>query len=220
MMKKWMSITAAAVVVLVAANAHAVPILQLNDLVNPLVLIEDNQVGDSNPADGAITFIGSLGAWSFNVSTGFSYPALGWPASPHMDLFSGNISSGAGDLIIAFTDTDFSPNTTAFETNVGGTTGGTASFLTFLGDFNDPFGTDTLLAALGEFGPGPFSGTQMTEVAPSGSFSLTLTGFFSHTGPAVTSFDLEVQQVPEPATVFLLGIGMVGFAGMSWRRKM
>lgn len=77
--------------------------LRMTDNLGNTVTVADQGIGDSNAANGALTFIGGLGGlstWTVNVTTGISDPIF--PANSgfaKMDLNSVNVStSGAGWL--------------------------------------------------------------------------------------------------------------------------
>jgi hypothetical protein len=84
----------------------------------------DNGFGDSNPAEGAITYISAIGDWTVNVTTGLTKPILGSSTYPHLDLNSVNVSSStAGKMLIAFYDNGFIGDY-PFVLRAGGTTFG------------------------------------------------------------------------------------------------
>src|SRR5215470_20305752 len=111
------------------APAAAVATLYLSDGINPAVTIVDGGLGDMNPAAGVVTFIGAIGVWTVNVSTGISNSPF-----PHIDLNIIDMSSGAGTstLTIKFGDTDFSlgagPHTVSLGSAIGGTTDGSVTW--------------------------------------------------------------------------------------------
>ena len=80
---------------------------------NPVLYVDDGGPGDLNPATGAITFLGTIGIWNLNVSTGVTYPLVGSPLSPFLDLSSINISNtvdptlGLAALTIGVSALDF-----------------------------------------------------------------------------------------------------------------
>src|SRR5262245_22975490 len=59
--------------------------------------IEDNQAYDSNPLTGVVTYIGSVGVFSINVTTGISGSANTLP-NVLMDVNTVNQSTAAGTL--------------------------------------------------------------------------------------------------------------------------
>src|SRR5207244_4992543 len=77
----------------IAVPSQPVPVLRLSADGGAPVTITDQLAGDMNPAVGAVTFLGPVGDFSFNVSTGFTKPILGSALSPSMDLNSVDISS-------------------------------------------------------------------------------------------------------------------------------
>ncbi|MEQ1848654.1 MAG: PEP-CTERM sorting domain-containing protein, partial [Nitrospira sp.] len=102
---------------------------------------------------------------------------------------------------------------------IGGTAGNpgaTVSYATYIGLDNNLFNTSTLLTNSGALGPGAFSNTKTANNGATGPFSLTQVVTITHSGTRSSSFDAELN-VPEPSSVLLLGLALVGFG--IWRRR-
>lgn len=203
---------------LIGTPASATPLLTLtlNDGSN-IVSVVDGGAGDSNLAEGAVTWIGSIGNWIVNVSTGLGEPLIGSTSMPKLDLNSVNVSNQAGTLTLLLTQGGFtSPSAPGFIFNIGGTTQGNVSAYACvglnLGDCSD--------VQLGPFTVGAFSGTtSFPFIDPGEEYSAGIKVVITHGAGAgiSSSFDAELQSVPEPGTYALIGAGLLGL-GLLRRR--
>lgn len=204
------SMTIAAATLLSAQQAQALAI-SISDGVSTISASDTNN-------DGVVFLNSALGAWGVNVVTGLADPAIGTPQTYGLHLNSVNVGGGKGTLTVMISDTNLTRFDSHFVTSLGGTTGGTASFDTYLSASNTEFGLDTLLASSGPYN-GAFSDTDSGYInGLIGQYSMTLVGYITHDQAwDISSFDYEVK-VPEPMTLALFGAGLIGM-GLVGRRK-
>jgi hypothetical protein len=211
----------------VVGSATAIPTLWIGTSTDAgdFFIIEDQGLGDINAALGAVTFSGSVDNFSVNVTTGITKPVIGSPGEPRMDLNSVNVSNGDGTLAIWWSDNDFTlGGPLSFESLIGGTTDGSVEAWTLLDQGNgisyplNQVWTDLLYN--NTFSAGAFSDQAAVSFDPATPYGLTLVTLITHSGQGqITSFDFEVNAaVPEPASMLMLGFGLIGLAGVA-RKK-
>ena len=166
------------------------------------VNILDGSGLDSYPTAGVVTYIGAVGGWDINVTTGLEGDL------PFFDLVSvDSTKSQTGPLLIFFSD-DGLKLPEGFILNVGGTASSTGSQTVGFGawtgngkfDISNPIGTGLT------FNTTAFSGSTHGWVAP-GDDSVTIGAFIDlgNGNAGTASFDAALDSVPEPASISLLG---------------
>jgi hypothetical protein len=215
-MRRFLGVMLVAGLAVAASPASAIPTLQLFDGTTTITCA-DGALCDLNPAAGAVTYLGPIGDWYISVATGLTLPVLGSVSEPHLDLSSVDVSStGPATLQILFSEVGFGPVAAGMRADIGGTAAGTVSYKSYWDTVL--FGTTSLLTSL-DFATSPFSGSATSAAIPASPFSLTEEVLITHAGQGVTSFDAELQTIPEPGTLVLLALGLLGAARACRRRR-
>ncbi|MBL8326195.1 MAG: PEP-CTERM sorting domain-containing protein [Rubrivivax sp.] len=213
-------IAAAAAITLLPMASQAALLIQISNGTNTLTVADGSGLDDATDA-GVVSYSGSFYGWSLAIGIG----------SANIDPFDMHLSAIAygdrtdGKLTIKVTQTDLAAGGDAirFATFGGGSSNGsgmgvTASWAGYVDDNNAAFGEDSLIFSHNGFNsPG---GSQ--SVALNGTYSATLVAMFDHSnysrwGNVQSSLDLSM--IPEPASLGLLGLGLLGVAGTTRRRK-
>ncbi len=199
-----MPLLAASLLAIVGSpSAFAAAVLELSDG-TVTVTVHDGDAQDGSLLPGAVTYIGAVGPFSINVTSGLTKPTQGDAAAPQLSLSSVDTSKDGGVLTIRFSDTDFTPAPVGgFVASTGGTvaSGGNVAFAVYANSSNIPL--DTSGAVLISQGPftGAFSGDANGSGVDAVPYSITVKATITHprstTGIASSFiYDLTVGDQP------------------------
>lgn len=187
------------------------------------VIVLDNMAGDSFALADVITYIGSAGSFNINVSTGLGDAAT--PALFGLDLNSVNTSLAAGTLRLTLTETDLNFGAPAassllFNGLIGGTTTGNVSWSLLVDDNNvGGYGVGTVAMSGATAAPGAFANSGASYLTATDPFALTLVVDITHgASGGTTSFDFS-GSIPEPTSLALISLALLGAGVASRRRK-
>ena len=221
MKQKLIHAAIAAVLTTLCATAQAVPVISLSvDGAGP-IYCADGASCDGSSVAGVVHFNYSGGDFAINAMTGISKPVhtTGVPAM-HLDTVNLQVNGVAHTLVIRLTDTNFyfaGPFSAAYSAMLSSS--GRGATFSYAADWNW-FEAGGSIGSVGPLGQGQHSGTFAGGIAPNGPYSLTQTLTLTTVKDAVTNFsgNFEVN-VAEPATLALLGVGLIGFAAVRRRRR-
>jgi hypothetical protein len=210
--------------------AHAVPMLSLSSGSNTVTIIDEGP-GDiftdaSCPfvtgCEGIVGYAGTVGNFTINFTSGTTKPSIGSGDEPILDVLSFNATSfSGGTLTIKFSEDGFTgPAFNGFTGSIGGTTTGTGvTYSAFLSNTNTQFSGD-LLGTTGVLTGPSFSSAFVSGFGPTSSpYALTQEIVITHSaGGQITSVDAMLH-APEPASLVLLGSGLLGLGLLGWRKK-
>jgi hypothetical protein len=211
MRKLLLATTLLALPLLVAGKAEAVPQLS----------IKLHQAGYADQIISGIPPVVTTGQITFGtfdvlISTGISNSV------PVIDLTSQALAGAGGVLEISLSLTDVATPAgvsnwlTQFSGNWSNGTG-SVSLSSFLDNTNTLFGTGTALSTLSA-SSSPFALSEVVSATSTALYSLTEVLTITSGAGTVFSLDGSVANVPEPASLAVLGIGLLGLTSLR-RRK-
>ena len=211
-----------AALLIAVVPAHATAELRLDDGNGHTVDILDGGVGDLCPIANCVTFLGEVGGWDVNVTTGTDKNKSA-PNLMHLGSLdhTGGIASGSTILTITWSDNGIFPAshgfTGRFTPSISGAHG-TATYAMYEDDtakfaLTNQIGTTLTFHADGSGHTSGFmnapAGYALTQVV-----TLTFNGGVGNMG-----FDATIDPVPEPAGIVFLGTVLLGVTTLIRKKR-
>ena len=202
-----------------ASSAEASSIaLQVSDGTNTFTIF-DNGAGDLDGTDGLIVWSGTFSSgWNVAVGVGQGEDLFG-TGSMDLGYVASSTSGTTADLTFTFTQYDLTQTWPGYQMLIGGTSNGTTlTYSAYTG--SSAFDTANLIGTLGPTLTPGYTETLTASATTGSPFSLTQVVTISptSTGLATASGNAELNPVPEPGSLLLLGGGLLGLAGLARRR--
>lgn len=206
------------------------------------VRVEDNDsLGlDRSRSLGEVEYLGQVDDFQVAWSIGQSYPVVGSRTEPALELWTVEISRGAGSLNLLVMDDGFVlDDITTWDFGLGGWSAlgdstVTASAFVDLNNNQQMDADDQIISSLSG-GGWSFDGTgDIADFTLSGNYAIGIMATVVHNDRlSITHFDASLSStgtspsgiggnptsVPEPSTLALMGIGLAGIGFFSRRRK-